>query len=189
MALINDILELAKLEAGKMEVKATEFDVAEFVERATTAIRPLAENKQLDMRVQVPADLPHVRQDQGKLQQIISNLLSNAVKFTPEGGFVIVEAGIEGDDFVLSVSDNGVGIAAAERDAVFDKFRQGANPMTREHEGTGLGLSIVRELSKLLGGDVNLESEPGRGSTFTVRVPSWLGTQPTMETPTAMATT
>ncbi len=175
LALINDILELAKIEAGKMEVKPTEFDLAEFVERATTAIRPLAENKQLDLQNRVPADLPHVRQDQGKLQQILSNLLSNAVKFTPEGGNVVVEADIDGDELVMIVSDNGVGIAAAERDAVFDKFRQGANPLTREHEGTGLGLSIVRELAKLLGGDVELDSEPGRGSTFTVRVPRWLG--------------
>jgi len=177
LALINDILELAKVEAGKMEVKPSEFTLAEMIERATAAMRPLAENKKLDLRSQVADDLPPVRQDQGKLQQILSNLLSNAVKFTPEGGHVLVQADLDGDDMVLAVSDNGVGIAAAERDAVFDKFRQGANPLTREHEGTGLGLSIVRELAKLLGGDVTLESEPGLGSTFTVRVPKWLSAE------------
>jgi two-component system, NarL family, sensor histidine kinase BarA len=177
LALINDILELAKVEAGKMEVKPAEFTVADLVERAVAAMRPLAEKKQLDLRSEVVDDLPQVRQDQGKLQQILSNLLSNAVKFTPEGGKVLVEATIDGDDLVLTVSDTGVGIAAAERDAVFDKFRQGANPLTREHEGTGLGLSIVRELAKLLGGDVTLESEPGLGSTFTVRVPRWLSAE------------
>lgn len=175
LALINDILELAKVEAGKMEVKPTEFALADLVERAVAAMRPLAENKQLDLRADVADELPNIRQDQGKLQQILSNLLSNAVKFTPEGGKILVEATIDGDDLVLKVTDTGVGIAAAERDAVFDKFRQGANPLTREHEGTGLGLSIVRELAKLLGGDVTLESEPGLGSTFTVRVPKWLG--------------
>jgi signal transduction histidine kinase len=174
LALINDILELAKVEAGKMEVKPTEFALEDLIDHVVTAMRPLAENKQLDLRTEVAANLPHVRQDLGKLQQILSNLVSNAIKFTPDGGKILIEATIEDEDLVLRVSDTGVGIAAAERDAVFDKFRQGANPLTREHEGTGLGLSIVRELAKLLGGDVTLESEPGLGSTFTLRVPKWL---------------
>lgn len=169
--LINDILELARLEAGKMEVRAAEFEVDALVEEATATIRPLVEQKKLELRTQVEPDLPLSRQDKGKLLQILSNLLSNAVKFTPEGGSVSVEASVVGSDLVIAVSDTGVGIAATEREAVFDKFRQGANPLTREHQGTGLGLSIVRELCKLLGGDVSLESEPGRGSRFTVTVP------------------
>lgn len=185
LALINDILELAKVEAGKMEVKPIEFPLTELVDQAAAAMRPLAEKKKIDLLAQSPDDAPTVRQDEGKLQQILSNLLSNAVKFTPEGGNVMVQGSIDGDDLVLTVSDNGVGIAATERDAVFDKFRQGANPLTREHEGTGLGLSIVRELSKLLGGDVTLESEPGLGSTFTVRVPKWLPMDASAETASA----
>ncbi|MBX7105825.1 MAG: histidine kinase, partial [Gemmataceae bacterium] len=169
--LINDILELARLEAGKMEVRATEFPIDGLVEEVAATMRPLAEQKKLDLRTDAPADLPLARQDRGKLVQILSNLLSNAVKFTPEGGDIAIAAAVEGDELIFTVTDTGVGIAATEREAVFDKFRQGANPLTREHEGTGLGLSIVRELSKLLGGDVGLDSEPGHGSRFTVRVP------------------
>src|SRR5205823_2075023 len=110
-------------------------------------------------------------QDAGKLRQILSNLLSNALKFTPEGERVLLRAEADGADLVLTVTDTGIGIAPADQELIFDKFRQAASPMTREHEGTGLGLSIVRELSKLLGGDVTLKSELGRGSTFTVRPP------------------
>ena len=112
-----------------------------------------------------------MRQDVVKFQQILSNLLSNAIKFTPEGGRVHLKAEAEAAHIVLTVSDTGVGIAPEEMHLIFEKFRQGANPLTREHAGTGLGLSIVRELSKLLGGDVTLQSELGRGSTFTVRLP------------------
>ena len=115
-----------------------------------------------------------VLQDPGKLRQILSNLLSNAIKFTPEGGRVSLRAEPSGNDVLLIVADTGVGIAPEDQEAVFDKFRQAANPMTREHDGTGLGLSIVRELAKLLGGDVTLKSELGRGSTFTVRLPQQL---------------
>jgi signal transduction histidine kinase len=169
--LINDILDLARLEAGKMDLRHAEIDVADFIEEAVGHIRPLAEKKSLELRYAVAPDLPTAVQDKGKLQQVLSNLLSNAVKFTPEGGSITVDAAQDGDDLVIRVTDTGVGIAAADREAVFDKFRQGANPLTREYQGTGLGLSIVRELCKLMGGDVSLESEPGRGSTFIVRVP------------------
>jgi signal transduction histidine kinase len=100
----------------------------------------------------------------------MTNLLSNAIKFTPEGGRVIVRADLDGDRVRIQVSDTGVGIAPEEQERVFEKFRQAGHPLTREHEGTGLGLSIVRELSKLLGGDVALHSELGRGSTFTVKI-------------------
>ena len=113
-----------------------------------------------------------------KLQQILQNLLSNAIKFTPEGGRVLLKAEPEGPNVVLTVTDTGVGIAAEEQELIFEKFRQSGNPLTREHAGTGLGLSIVRELSKLLGGDVTLQSELGRGSTFTVRLPLLLSEEP-----------
>src|SRR5262249_3775507 len=141
LALINDILDLAKVEAGKMDVKPTEFALSDLIERVTAGMRPLAENKNIELLSEVQKSQSNVRQDEGKLQQILSNLLSNAVKFTPDGGQVLVRAEIDDDNMVLTVSDNGVGIAATDREAVFDKFRQGANPMTREHEGTGLGLS------------------------------------------------
>ena len=171
LALINDLLDLAKIEAGKMEVKPEPVSLAELADGQLTMHRPLAEKKNIDLRAVVEPDLPPARQDAGKLRQILSNLLSNAIKFTPEGGRVQLRAEAAGADLVLTVTDTGVGIAPENQELVFEKFRQAASPMTREYEGTGLGLSIVRELSKLLGGDVTLKSEVGRGSTFTVRLP------------------
>src|SRR5262249_3894077 len=126
-------------------------------------------------------NLPPLRQDQSKLQQILSNLLSNAIKFTPEGGRVLLKAEAEPLHVVLTVQDTGVGIAPEDQELVFERFRQSGNPLTREQGGTGLGLSIVRELTKLLGGEVTLRSELGRGSTFTVRLPLKLNEEPRLE--------
>ncbi|HTK77360.1 MAG TPA: HAMP domain-containing sensor histidine kinase, partial [Gemmataceae bacterium] len=174
LALINDILDLARVEAGKMEIRPEEFAITDVTDGLMTMFRPLAERKNIDLREQTDSALPRLRQDAGKIRQILSNLLSNAIKFTPEGGRVLLKTETAGSEVRLVVSDTGVGIAPEDRDVIFDKFRQAANPMTREHEGTGLGLSIVRELAKLLGGDVILESELGRGSTFTVHLPQQL---------------
>jgi signal transduction histidine kinase len=170
LALVNDVLDLARAESGRMRLHPRESRVADLCEQAVAQTRPAADKKGVELRVKVPADLPPVRQDAGKIGQILGNLLSNAVKFTPEGGRVTLTAGVEGEHLVLTVADTGVGIAPEEQELVFAKFRQSANPLTREQGGTGLGLSIVRELAKLLGGDVRLRSDLGRGSTFTVRV-------------------
>jgi anti-sigma regulatory factor (Ser/Thr protein kinase) len=143
--------------------------------------RPLAEKKNIELRAQLAPGTPVLRQDVVKLQQILSNLLSNAIKFTPEGGRVLLKAEAEAPYLVLTVTDTGVGIAPEEQGLVFEKFRQGGNPLTREHAGTGLGLSIVRELAKLLGGEVSLQSELGRGSSFTVRLPLQLSEEPRLE--------
>jgi signal transduction histidine kinase len=178
LALIEDILDLAKIEAGKMEVKLATFNVVDLCEGVLTMFRPLAEKKNIDLRGQFGSGVPLLRQDPVKLQQILSNLLSNAIKFTPEGGRVQLRADAEAGCVVLTVADTGVGIAAEEQEQIFEKFRQAGNPMTREHGGTGLGLSIVRELSRLLGGGVSLQSELGRGSTFTVRLPVQLSEEP-----------
>ena len=181
LALINDILELAKLEAGKMRLHVEPVDVSALCETAAGLVRQLAERKNLDLKVLADAAATPVRQDAGKLNQILTNLLSNAVKFTPEGGRVVLKAVADGTELVFTVQDTGVGIAPDEQELVFEKFRQAANPMTREQGGTGLGLSIVRELAKLLGGDVTLHSELGRGSTFTVRVAAALPDDPALE--------
>jgi signal transduction histidine kinase len=179
--LINDILDLAKIEAGKMQVRLAEFSIYDVCEGLLAMFRPLAEKKNIELRGQLEPGIPELRQDVGKLQQILSNLLSNAIKFTPEGGRVLLQ--VEGDpqSVLIKVADTGVGIAAEEQDLVFEKFRQGGNPLTREHAGTGLGLSIVRELAKLLGGEVSLHSELGRGSTFTIRLPLQLSQEPRLE--------
>jgi signal transduction histidine kinase len=179
--LINDILDLAKIEAGKMQIRVTEFSSYDVCEGMLTMFRPLGEKKNIELRGQLAPDIPLVRQDVVKFQQILSNLLSNAIKFTPEGGRVRLEARSHGGFLEVTVSDTGVGIAEEEQELIFEKFRQSGNPLTREHAGTGLGLSIVRELSKLLGGEVNLQSELGRGSTFTVRLPMQLSPEQRLE--------
>src|SRR4029078_9802374 len=135
----------------------------------------------IDLRGQVDSGIPLLRQDVIKLQQILSNLVSNAIKFTPEGGRVVLKAEVDAADVVLTVADTGVGIAPEEQELVFEKFRQAGNPLTRAHEGTGLGLSIVRELTKLMGGEVTMRSELGRGTTFTVRLPLQLSEEPRLE--------
>jgi signal transduction histidine kinase len=182
LEMINDILDLAKIEAGKMEVRVTTFAVESVVSAQCDMVRPLAERKRIDLVHDVGPGLEAVEQDQAKVQQILANLLSNAVKFTPEGGRVDVVARLDEPEagpprtFCIDVRDTGVGIAEDEQQAIFEKFRQGHvfqgdDAMTREFSGTGLGLSIVRELCRLLGGDVSLESQLGRGSKFTVSLP------------------
>lgn len=201
LTLINDILDLAKIEAGRMELRPEEFNVPGFCDSLIPAFRLPAEKKNIDLRPQYDPNVRTIRQDAGKVRQILTNLLSNAIKFTPEGGRVTLRTAAEGDDILFVVEDTGVGIPMDEQERVFEKFRQaGRSTLTREHEGTGLGLSIVRELSGLLGGEVRLHSDLGRGSTFTVRLPRNLGspsqpeirrpddetTRPPRQTPTSL---
>lgn len=182
LGMINDILDLAKIESGKMEVRVEDFSIRDVCEGLAALARPVAEGKEIDLRCRLDEAIPLLRQDPGKLRQIVFNLLSNAIKFTPEGGRVTLTARAEGRHVVVSVEDTGIGIAEEDRERIFEKFRQAGiagaadGVLTREHQGTGLGLSIVRELAKLLGGDVTLDSELGRGSTFTVRLPMQLST-------------
>ena len=179
LEMINDILDLSKLEAGKMDVRPSEFRIDTIIESQCDLVRALTEDKNIDLTTDIEADLPLLFQDQTKVQQILTNLLSNAIKFTPEGGRITVGAKGNPRGFIeLFVADTGVGIAESDREIIFEKFRQGAAVMgtdnlTREYSGTGLGLSIVKELCKLLGGEVQVESELGRGSTFRVLIP-WM---------------
>jgi two-component system, NarL family, sensor histidine kinase BarA len=180
LSMINDILDLAKIESGKMEVRTEDFSIRDVCEGLTNLSRPVAERKNITLEYRIDEAIPLLRQDPGKLRQVLYNLLSNAIKFTPEGGRVTLRARAESRLLVIQVEDTGIGIAEEDRDAIFEKFRQakapgqGENVLTREHQGTGLGLSIVRELTKLLGGNVHLDSQPGQGSTFTVRIPLML---------------
>ena len=178
LEMINDILDLAKMESGKMEVRLSEFKIGVLVGAQCDMARPLAEKKNIDLDFTASPNLPPVRQDQAKLQQILNNLLSNAIKFTPEGGRIEIAAERdEYSDLRLTVTDTGIGISPDDQQLIFEKFRQApggskdGDTMTREYSGTGLGLSIVRELCRLLGGDVSVASELGKGSTFAVRLP------------------
>lgn len=175
--MINDILDLAKLEAGKMELRPTEFRLDTVITAQCDMMRSLSEDKNIDLEVIVDPHAPLIYQDQSKVQQILTNLLSNAIKFTPEGGRITVRAEQTDDEHLeLTVSDTGVGIPEEDRDIIFEKFRQsktvlGRDRLTREYSGTGLGLSIVKELCKLLGGEISFVSELGKGSTFKVVLP------------------
>jgi signal transduction histidine kinase len=178
LEMINDILDLAKIESGKMDLRLTDFHIEQVVAAQCDMARPLSERKNIDLECVLESDLPSMFQDQSKVQQILGNLISNAVKFTPEGGRIVINVSRDAKQrLVLTVSDTGVGIAPEDQQAIFEKFRQGSATMsrgdafTREQGGTGLGLSIVKELCKLLGGEVSLESLVGRGSTFTVILP------------------
>lgn len=179
LTLINDILDIAKIEAGKMGRSVTEFPLAELIEQERANIEPLAAKKNISLTSTVSHQLPDLHQDRRKLQQILVNLLSNAVKFTPAGGRVSIRADVQADTdpalVVIEVIDTGIGIPLDEQASIFEKFRQAksghTDAMTREYEGTGLGLSIVKELCRLLDGEVEVESEFGKGSVFRVSIP------------------
>ncbi|HMO13967.1 MAG TPA: ATP-binding protein [Pirellulaceae bacterium] len=177
LELINDILSLATLETGKVEVNPTEFSILSLAEEVKTMIGKMAEDKRIDIQIRSEAASPIVFQDSIKVRQIITNLFTNAVKFTPEGGRVRFTLKQLDDDFIqFEVDDTGIGIPECDREIIFEKFRQGisatgVDTLTRKHEGTGLGLSIVKELCVLLGGKVSLDSVVGKGSTFFVILP------------------
>lgn len=183
LEMINDILDLAKVEAGKMEIRRSEFDLKRLVAAQCDMIQSLSEEKNISLSLEIPDQLPTATQDPNKLGQIVNNLLSNAIKFTPEGGMITVAiSDLMDGRFRLQVTDTGVGIAKEDQSVIFQKFRQSrkvldGEGLTREFAGTGLGLSIVKELAKLLGGEVDFESELGRGSTFWVDLPWRLSEQ------------
>jgi signal transduction histidine kinase len=192
LEMINNILDLAKIESGKMEIRLGEFSIEHVIAAQCDMARPLTEKRNIDLNTEIQPELPPMFQDQARVQQILNNLLSNAIKFTPEGGRILVTAQRnERNDLVMRVIDTGVGIAGEDQQFIFEKFRQGrtampgGDAMTREYSGTGLGLSIVKELCKLLGGEVSVESELGTGSAFTVRLPWHLEKQPRLESPLA----
>jgi signal transduction histidine kinase len=178
LELINELLDLAKIEAGRMEVRRGEVSLSDLFEALTVLLGPVAGRRDVRLEREVGPRVPIVSTDAGKLQQILYNLLSNAIKFSPEGGRVDLvvrrelDAAGEDEPFVrISVTDQGPGIAADEHERIFEKFRQIDATATRAHGGTGLGLAISRELAKLLGGTLWVESTPGHGATFRLRLP------------------
>ncbi len=188
--MINNILDLAKIESGKTDIRLDDFSIERVIQAQCDMARPLTEKKNIDLEIRIEPNLPPMHQDQSRVQQILNNLLSNAIKFTPEGGRIVVSAErTEGQELLMRVADTGVGIAEEDQQVIFEKFRQGGtalpagDAMTREYSGTGLGLSIVKELCKLLEGEVSVESELGTGSTFTVRLPWRMKRQPRLDSP------
>jgi len=176
LEMINELLDMAKIEAGRMEVNIEPTNVGDLIEGLVGIMRPQAEAKQITMRTVIGPRLPAIETDPGKLQQILYNFLSNAIKFTPLAGTVTISADrVTRQDNTLgvrlAVADTGPGIPYDMQDVIFEKFRQLDSSHTREHAGTGLGLAICKELAEMLRASVSFVSEPGRGATFFVDLP------------------
>ncbi len=178
LAMINDMLALARLEAGKAAVRFDKVSVIDTSQTLVALMQPLADNKNVELTADLAEELPIIVTDGGKLQQILYNLLSNAIKFTPPGGKVTLSGRFEsprGDkgaaEVVVSVADSGPGISEANQAHIFEKFYQTDGTLTKETTGTGLGLAICKELSALLGGRLTLKSTPGHGATFSLILP------------------
>ena len=171
LSLINDILDLSKVEAGRMELEVSEFHLPAALQNAMTLVRERAQTHGITLKLDVDEKLTQVRADERKFKQIVLNLLSNAVKFTPDGGRIDVEAHMNGEAVQISVKDTGVGIAKEDQEAVFEEFRQVGRDQMRKAEGTGLGLALTKRFVELHGGAIWLHSTPGQGSTFTVSLP------------------
>jgi PAS domain S-box-containing protein len=170
LSLINDILDLSKIEAGRMELDVAEFDLPSAIENTLTLVRERAQRRGIALGREIDARLATICGDERKVKQVLLNLLSNALKFTPEGGRIDVVAGLVDGSAEISVRDTGVGIAPEDQRAVFEEFRQ-VGTASKKVEGTGLGLAISRKFIELHGGGIRVESELGRGSTFTFTLP------------------
>ncbi len=170
LKLINDILDLSKIEAGRMEVRPVSVRLGALVDECLRTVEPMVKSERLRLVKAVDAGLPQLTTDEDKLKQILINLLSNAIKFT-ETGTVTVAAGARAGQIAITVADTGIGIPADALELIFEEFRQVDSSTTRKYGGTGLGLSISRHFARLLGGDVSVTSVVGAGSTFTVTIP------------------
>ena len=170
LALLDDILDLSKIEAGKMVLRIEDVPIADIVRDVITSMEPLATRKTICLEADV-SGAGRAQADALKLKSMLLNLVSNAIKFTPDGGRVVIKARQVGGAVDISVSDTGIGISAADREHLFEEFRQFDSMMSRQNHGTGLGLALTKRFAELHGGSIRLESEVGRGSTFTLRLP------------------
>ena len=170
LSLINDILDLAKVEAGRMELTPTDFDLPNAIENALIVVREQASRRGVALGHTIEPGLGPIRADERKVKQVLLNLLSNALKFTGEGGRVHLGVGVRNEMVEISVADTGVGIAPEDQEAVFEEFRQ-VGPTARTVEGTGLGLAVARRFIELHGGRIWVRSQVGAGSTFTFTLP------------------
>jgi len=181
LSLINDLLDLARIEAGKAQVRWDKVSLLDTCQTLVALMKPLADKKGLSLQAHLAEDVPIVTTDAGKCQQILFNLLSNAIKFTPTGGSVIISAALEPapdappeaprKEVTIAVTDTGPGIADADQQGIFEKFYQSDRSLTKEAAGAGLGLSIAKELTILLGGRLTLKSSPGQGAVFALHLP------------------
>lgn len=172
LTLINDILDLSKIEAGQLQIQPEHLPLTRLTHDIRALFQPVASQRGLAFEIVVENDLPAtVETDRQRLEQILKNLLSNAFKFTERGSVRLAIAPHGADRLALSVKDTGIGISDEQQQGIFEAFRQADGTISRRYGGTGLGLSISRELARLLGGTISLESQPGEGSTFTLTLP------------------
>ena len=172
--MVNDLLDLAKIEAGRLEISPGWFEMMDLFAALRGMFKAMADNVELSLVFEEPGDLPRFYTDNRKLSQILRNFISNALKFTPQGE-IKVSAELVGDMLVkFSVADTGIGIASEFHDAIFNDFTQVDSPIQKRLRGTGLGLALSKQLAQLLGGWVEVQSALGEGSTFSVIVPAHL---------------
>jgi len=171
LSLINDILDLAKIEAGRMELEVIDFHLPQAIDNAITLVRERAARRAITLALEIDPRLGEIKGDERKVKQVLLNLLSNAIKFTPEGGHVGVQAGLSDGFAEVAVTDTGVGIAPEDHEAVFEEFRQVGTDYAKKHEGTGLGLTLSRRFVELHGGKIWVKSQLGQGATFTFTLP------------------
>jgi len=170
LELINDVLDISKIEAGQLVVSLSEFDFNKMIQKVTSSVEPLAEKKKLDLKLAIPNDETIINSDERRMSQVFLNLINNAIKFTDKGA-VKIECSISEQRIITKVIDTGIGIKADDMAKLFKPFSQIDTGLTRNHDGTGLGLSICKKLVEKLGGTITVESKLGVGSTFTVTLP------------------
>jgi signal transduction histidine kinase len=171
LQLLNDILDLSKVEAGRMELEPSTFPLRGALEYGISMVRERASAHGIEVSLDVDSELDTLDSDELRFKQVLLNLLSNAVKFTPEGGTVTMAAHRADGSYEFSVKDTGIGIAPEDHGKVFEEFKQVGTDYAKKAEGTGLGLTLTKRLVELHGGRIRLESEPGKGSTFTFNLP------------------
>src|SRR5262245_32586611 len=170
LGLINDVLDFSKIEAGQLTLTIGPYSIKDVIQAVVAATQALAAEKKLPLMVTAPADLPPADGDERRITQVLMNLVGNAIKFT-DAGEVCIEAAAANGDMVVCVSDTGPGIAATEREKIFEEFRQAENSATQRKGGTGLGLAIAKRIVEMHGGRIWVESEVGRGSKFSFTLP------------------
>jgi signal transduction histidine kinase len=171
LTLINDILDISKIEAGKMDLRFDMVDVKTIIDETVTMTQTLTSEKKIIVGIELPENMPKILADKSKLKQIMYNLIGNAIKFTDDDGKIKIRAEINEKIIRISVIDTGIGISLKDQKKLFKPFSQIDSSISRKYEGTGLGLALVKELIESHGGKIWVESEPGKGSNFTFEIP------------------
>jgi len=170
LGLINDVLDLSKIEAGQLKLSLADYSIKDVVHNVVSAVEPLATKKKLNFKVDVRPDMPTARGDEQKLTQVLLNLTGNAIKFT-DAGEVAIKVTAANGSYTVAIQDTGPGISAADQAKLFQQFQQADNSITKAKGGTGLGLAISKKIIELHGGSISVQSSVGHGSTFAFTLP------------------